>query len=155
MSPLCRPRPAPGCLTKALPPALAQGHPGQLGGPTSSTEATPPPAGCPSLPLSRLLGRDGDTRPPLGDGGSLALALGVGVDPRVLSTTSPHIRQVLPTEYPPSPPAPDVMEPKEEQPPMPSPPTEEEDEDEEDEETEEDEDEEDEDSQGEQPKVGV
>lgn len=155
MSPLCRPRPAPGCLTKALPPALAQGHPGQLGGPTSSTEATPPPAGCPSLPLSRLLGRDGDTRPPLGDGGSLAPALGVGVDPRVLSTTSPHIRQVLPTEYPPSPPAPDVMEPKEEQPPMPSPPTEEEDEDEEDEETEEDEDEEDEDSQGEQPKVGV
>ncbi|XP_010826798.1 PREDICTED: glucosidase 2 subunit beta [Bison bison bison] len=103
-----------------------------------SAQATPPPAVCPSLPLSRLLGRDGDTRPPLGDGGSLAPALGVGVDPRVLSTTSPHIRQVLPTEYPPSPPAPDVMEPKEEQPPMPSPPTEEEDEDEEDEETEED-----------------
>ena len=48
------------------------------------------------------------------------MALGVGVDPQVLSTTSPHIRQVLPTEYPPSPPAPDVMEPKEEQPPMPS-----------------------------------
>ncbi|MXQ83977.1 hypothetical protein E5288_WYG002554 [Bos mutus] len=85
----------------------SEGHPGQLGGPTSSTEATPPPAVCPSLPLSRLLGRDGDTRPPLGDGGSLAPALGVGVDPRVLSTTSPHIRQVLPTEYPPSPPAPD------------------------------------------------
>lgn len=87
--------------------------------------------------------------------GAWPLALGVRVDPRVLSTTSLHIQQVLPTEYPPSSPAPDVMEPKEEQPPMPSPPTEEEDEDDEDEETEEDEDEEDEDSQGEQPKVGV
>lgn len=63
----CDPSPlaAPGRLTKALPPALALGHPGQLGSPTSSTEATPP-LSCLSLPPLSLGSLEGAA---LGSGG--------------------------------------------------------------------------------------
>ena len=143
------PPPAPRCLKREQPPFLAPGHPGQLGNPTPSTEAAPPPAVCPSLPPGSWEGLETRGLDPSPGGGRWT--------PESTAPTTPHVCQVLPTD-PPSPSAPDLTEPKEEQPPVPSQPTEEEDEEEEEtEEEEEGEEGEEEDSQvqGEQPKVCV
>lgn len=128
---------------------LAPGHPGQLGNPTPSTEASPLPADCPSLPPGSWEGLETRGLDPSPGGGRWT--------PESTAPTAPHICQVLPTDLP-SPSVPALTEPKEEQPLVPSQPAEEEDEEEEETEEEEGGEEgEDEDSQvpGEQPKVCV